>query len=89
MRSPDQRPSASHLLTHIYLKKQKLSSVLATLNSSVIVEGIVELQRRVQSFKHQNQEEIDINKMVQSKTFNNNKLTSDFNNQSWDFNDVK
>jgi hypothetical protein len=43
----EQRPSASQLLTHVYLKKMKLSNVVSTLQMSVVSEGLIEVQKKI------------------------------------------
>jgi serine/threonine protein kinase len=47
-RQSDLRPSASQLLQHIYLKKIKLQNVTSTLRVSVLSDGIIELQKKIQ-----------------------------------------
>lgn len=50
-RNYDMRPSATQLLQHIYLKKMKLQNVTSTLQISVMSEGIIELQKKIESKK--------------------------------------
>lgn len=49
LRTSELRPSASQLLQHAYLKKVKLQNVTSTLRVSVISDGIIELQKKLQN----------------------------------------
>ena len=50
-RQSDLRPSASQLLQHAYLKKIKLQNVTSTLRESVLSDGIIELQKKLQNIQ--------------------------------------
>ncbi len=81
-RSFEERPSASQLLTHVYLKKMKLSSVVSTLQMSVMSEGLIEVQKKIA------QETSSSNSRLDSPTtINNDKSAApDSGNQvMWEF----
>lgn len=46
-RNCENRPSASMLATHVYLKKMKLNNVISTLQMSVMSEGLIEVQKKI------------------------------------------
>ncbi len=47
-RNYETRPSAAQLTSHVYLKKMKLNNVIATLQMSVMSEGLIEVQKKIE-----------------------------------------
>lgn len=47
-RNLETRPGAAQLQAHVYLKKMKLSNVISTLQMSVMSEGLIEVQKKIE-----------------------------------------
>lgn len=53
-RNFETRPDAAQLQSHVYLKKMKLSNVTSTLQMSVMSEGLIEVQKKIEEEAKQN-----------------------------------
>jgi hypothetical protein len=84
-RQADLRPTATQLLQHAYLKKIKLTNVTSTLRVSVLSDGIIELQKKLQNIQLMKQ--LNKNGTPMSSTLDSLNLASNPTNANvvWEF----